>query len=253
MEPRDRMLLEAVIGVIFIVFLVLASVMVVSAYKNPETATKTTIINSYNTNSFNTYPSQTTHSQTAPRVYTTQYTTSSYPSPRYSGSSYYANYPSRTSAKPYLVDRGDYSRVYYTEDSSGYKDTKTYSDDRYLGYDDFGNFRVYSGIVGNRVDNYEVYVRNREYVGGYFKTIFYFKDYYGNVDSESMTHYIPAKEEKSFVLKDISPPRYKYRTWWYEVEPLTKVPTRVYYNDNGRYVRTYSGDSQSETYLYGSN
>lgn len=231
MEPRDRMLLEAVIGVIFVVFLVLASVMVVSAYKNPETATKTTIINSYNTNSFNTYPSQTTHSQTAPSVHATQYATSSdyLSQKRYSSSSYYTNYPSRTSAKPYIVDREDYSRVYYTRDSSEYKDTKSYSDDRYLTYDDSGNFRIYSGIVGNRVDNYEVYVRNREYVGGYFKTIFYFEDYYGNVDSESMTHYIPAGEENRFVLKDISPPRYKYKTWWYDVVPLTKTPTKDYF------------------------
>lgn len=240
MEPRDRMLLEAVIGVIFVVFLVLASVMVVSAYKNPETATKTTIINSYNTNSFNTYPSQkapsqTTHSQTAPRVYTTQYTTSSYPSLKYSDTFYYVNYPSRTSAKPYTVDREDYvdrrdySRVDYTRDSFEYKDTKSYSDDKYLTYDDSGNFRMYSGIVGNRVDNYEVYVRNREYVGGYFKTIFYFEDYYGNVDSESMTHYIPAGEENRFVLKDVSPSRYKYKTWWYDVVPLTKTPTGDYF------------------------
>jgi len=223
MEPRNRMILEAVIGAIFIVILVLASVMVVSAYKNPEGAHKNsgaTIINSYNTNSFNTYPPQTAPSQTTSRVYATQYATSSC--------------PSRT-AKPYIidredyVDRRDYSRVYYTKDSSEYSDNKPCSDDRYLRYDDSGNFRAYKGVVGNRVDDYEVYVRNREYVDGYFKTIFYFEDYYGDVDSESITHYIPAGEEKSFVFKDVSPSRYEYRTWWYDVASLTKTPTTDYF------------------------
>ena len=191
MEPRERMLLEVVAGAVLIIFLVLASVMVVSAYKNPET----TITNSYNT--YNTYPTRTE------LVY----------------------------SKPYFVDRRDY-RDYSRDNDVRY----TKSDDRYLIYDDFGNFRKYKGVVGNRVNSYEVYVTNRDYVGGYFKTVFYFEDYYGNVDSESMTNYIPAREEKRFVLKDVSPSRYDYRRWWYRVTPMTKAPT--------------TSDSQQRNYFY---
>jgi hypothetical protein len=73
-------------------------------------------------------------------------------------------------------------------------------------------------------------VENREYAGGYFKVIFYFEDYYGRRRTESITRYIPAKEERLFLFKDISPEDYEYRAWWYEVESLSKVPTRVYYN-----------------------
>ena len=237
MEPKERMLLEGVLGAVLIAFLVLASIMVVSAYSKPET----TITNSYNTNSFNTYPSQ--PSQTARSAYTTAQKKIVY-------------------SKPYIVDRRDYvvdrrsvdrrdySRVYYIKDDSRYSDTKSYSDDRYLRYDDSENFRTYKGIVGNRVNNYEVYVRNREYTGGYFKTTFYFEDYYGNVDSESMTYYVPAREEKTFVFKDVSPSAYKYRTWRYDVAPLTKVPTKTYYNDDMPYRMMYSDRDQQRTYSY---
>ncbi|HKZ33821.1 MAG TPA: hypothetical protein VJ142_01125, partial [Candidatus Nanoarchaeia archaeon] len=53
-----------------------------------------------------------------------------------------------------------------------------------------------------------------------------------NVDSESMTYYIPAGGEKRFSLKDVSPPRYKYGAWWYNVESLTKIPENVDYDYN---------------------
>ena len=229
MEPKERMLLEGVLGAVLIAFLVLASIMIVSAYSKPET----TITNSYNTNSYNTNSFNTNPSQTARSAYTT------------------TTQKKIVYTKPYIVDRSYPTyKYYYTKDDSGYADTKSYSDERYLRYDDFGNFRIYKGIVGNRVDNYEVYVRNREYTGGYFKTTFYFEDYYGNVDSESMTYYVPAREEKTFVFKDVSPSAYKYRTWRYDVAPITKVPTKTYYNDDMPYRMMYSDISQQRTYSY---
>ena len=242
MESKERMLLEGVLGAVLITFLVLASIMIVSAYRDGEQ--ETTITNSYNTNSYNTNSFNTNPSQTARSAYTT-------------GTQKKIVY-----SKPYIVDRRDYaadrrgagrrdySMVYYIKDDSRYSDTKSYSDDRYLRYDDFGNFRTYSGIVGNRVDNYEVYIRNREYTGGYFETTFYFEDYYGNIDSKSMTYYVPAREEKTFVFRDVSPPDYKYRTWRYDVVPLTKMPTKTYYNDDMPYRMMYSDRSQQRAYSY---
>ncbi len=207
---------EIFAGLALIFLLILLVFFVTGVYGYSYKSSGTTITNSYNTNSFNAYPSQ-----TASLVYTTQYKAPSY--------------ASRKPAKPYVVDRRDYAGVYYPKDSLAYAvprytDTKYYSGDKYLRYDDYGKFKAYPGILGNRVDSYEVYVRNREYAGGYFKTVFYFEDYYGNIDSESTTHYIPAREEKRFVIKDVSPPMYKYRTWWYDVVPLTKTPKKTNYN-----------------------
>jgi len=251
-ESRGRMLLEIVAGAVLVILLVLASVMVVSAYKNPET----TITNSYNTYTYAnpassySYPSMMRYSALSTKPYIVD---------RYYDSYKYDNVKIYYSDRPrnYYIYDDDYDKDYYSGDYD-YYDDRDYrdrydsdyhkKDDRYLSYDDFGNFKTYKGIVGNKVDNYEVYVRNRDYVGGYFKAVFHFEGYYGNVDSESMTHYIPAREEKRFVLKDISPSRYDYRRWWYEVVPLTKVPAKTDYDYDRQYTGTYSGGSQPRTY-----
>ena len=159
---------------------------------------KTTI-----TNSYNTYTIYSTTPQTQRLTYST--------------SDYY---------KPYIIDRGDYARIYYVP--SDFRYAEPY--DRYSRYYEWGRLRTVDGILGNDIHRYEVYVKNREYAGGYFNVKFYFEDYYGRTKSESMTYYIPAREEKLFLFKDISPDEYKYYAWWYKVESSTKVPTRVYYN-----------------------
>ena len=180
-------MIEILIGAVFIALLFLL-VFIVIGSSQP----KTTITNSFNT--YNIY-------STAPQT-------------------------QDVSAKPYVVDRGDYARVYYVPRDFRY--TESY--DRYLRYYEFGKLKESNGIFGNDIHRYEVDVKNREYVGGYFNVKFYFEDYYGRTKTESITHYIPAKEEKLFLFKDISPDEYKYRAWWYEVKSLTKAPTRVYYN-----------------------
>jgi len=187
METNERRMIEILIGVVFIVLLFLIVFLVVGA----SGGEKTTITNSYNT--YNIYPAQ-----------QTQY----------------------VSAKPYIVDRGDYARIYYVP--SDFRYAEPY--DRYSRYYESSRLRTSKGILGNDIHRYEVYVKNREYVGGYFNVKFYFEDYYGRMKSESISHYIPAREEKLFLFKDISPDRYKYSAWWYEVKSSTKVPTRVYYN-----------------------
>jgi hypothetical protein len=192
METNERRIIEILIGAVFIVLLFLIVFLVVGA----SGGEKTTI-----TNSFNTYTIYSTAPQTQP-TYAYSYT------------------------KPYIVDRGDYARIYYVP--SDFRYAEPY--DRYSRYYESSRLRTSKGILGNDIHRYEVYVKNREYVGGYFGVKFYFEDYYGRKKSESITYYIPAREEKLFLFKDISPDRYKYRSWWYEIESLTKAPTRVYYN-----------------------
>ena len=197
METRDRRIIEILIGAAFIVLLLLL-VFVVIGSSQP----KTTITNSFNT--YNIYPApQAQYISVKPYIYT-----------------------DRVSVKPYIIDRGDYAKVYYVPRDFRYAE----SYDRYLRYYEFGRLKESNGIFGNEIHRYEVDVKNREYVGGYFTVRFYFEDYYGRTRTESITHYIPARGEKLFLFKDISPDRYKYRSWWYGVRSLTKAPTRVYYN-----------------------
>jgi hypothetical protein len=198
METRDRRIVEILIGAVFILLLVLVIFLVVGTSQS-----KTTITNSYNTyNIYSTTP-QMQYVSARPYIYT-----------------------DRVYTKPYIIDRGDYARVYYVRDDFRYAEPE----DRYMRYYEEGRFRTSEGIFGNDIDRYEVYVKNREYSGGYFTVRFYFEDYYGRTRSESITHYIPAREEKLFLFKDISPGEYKYRRWWYEVTARNKAPTRVYYN-----------------------
>ena len=156
MEPREKRLLEVVLGSVLVIILILASVMVVSASKGSET--ETTITNSYNTYNYNI---------------------NAIPSRSYVESSY--------NGKPYYIDEtfkdydDDYriNRIYYDDDwneDDGEKEFK--EEERHLRYSDEGNLKVAKGIVGNRINNYEAYVSNKDYVGGYFKVVFYFEDYY---------------------------------------------------------------------------
>ena len=164
MEKEERRPIEILIGIIFVVFLFLVIFFVMNL-----DAKETTITNSYNT--YNIYSTA---------------------QPRY------------VSTKPYIIDREDYTRIYYLQEDS--RDVE--SDEGYLRYYEEARLKAAEGILGNDIDRYEVYVKNREYVGGYFTVIFYFEDYYGKTRSESITHYIPAKEEKLFLFKDISPYEY---------------------------------------------
>lgn len=235
-------IIEIFAGLALIVLLILLIFLVTGvygySYKSYGTAiTNSYSTNSYNPNSFDKYPTQRVPATYASKTPTKKYTYTSY-------------------KKPYIIDRStdrrDYGREYYDRgDLRYYTDDGYYADRRYLRYDDYGNFKAYPGILGNRVDSYEVYVRNREYAGGYFKTVFYFEDYYGNIDSESMTNYIPARGEKRFFIKDVSPSMYKYRTWWYKVKPLTKTPKRTNYNEDASYDTVYYGNRQPKTYYYG--
>ena len=197
MEKNERLTIEILLGLILVVFLVLLIFLVtgVSSYSG------TSVTNSYNT-----------------------YNTQTLPDYRYTSTR-------PTYTKPYIVQDRDYryrdtAMVYYVKDDLRY--TRDY--DRYLRYDGFGEYKRVKGVLGNPINRYNVHVRNRDYIGGYFKVKFHFTDYYGRTSTESITRYISPRKESRFVFKDISRDKYKYYDWWYEVIPQTKAPTRVYYN-----------------------
>ena len=203
---KERMLLEIVLAVIFIAFLVVLSIVVINASEGPKSETETTITNSFNTYNYNAYPLTTRTQRTA------------------------------LTTKPHIIDDfndgfyGDYkrsyargyARVYYSED---FYDNIYDSGKRHLFYDADSRQEISRGLFGNDINRYEVYVRNRDYTGGYFKVVFRFEDNYGNEDSYAIMHYVPAREEKLFLLKDISPSRYEYSSGWYEVDSLSKAKT----------------------------
>jgi hypothetical protein len=192
MEAEQRRIIEILAGAIFIVFLFLLIFIVIGISERGET----TITNSYNT--YNIYPAS-QQTQLVP-------------------------------LKPYVIDREDYLQVYYVPRDFRYADVYAEPYNKYLRYHKWGQLKEVKGVFGNNIYRYEVHLTNREYVGGYFTVKFYFEDYRGRTISESITHYIPARAEKLFLLKDISSGKYKYRAWWYEVKSLTKAPTKVYYN-----------------------
>jgi hypothetical protein len=177
MEYKERFVLEIIAGVIFLAFLVLGSIVIINASEGTEI----TIKDSYNTYNINTEPVMA------------------------SSGSY---------LKPYIVDRGDYARVYYIDDKS----RVTTSDKRYLEYNSRSEYGRVKGIFGNYIDRYDVYVENEAYTGRYFKVTFNFEDYYGKIDEESMTYYIKPMEEKRFTFKDVTPSGYEHKRWWYEVK-----------------------------------
>lgn len=150
--------------------------------------------------------------------------------------------PYSYATKPYIIDRTDSGKPYIIDD-----------DKRYLRYNSWARYEKVDGLFGNSIDKHQVYVKNQDYSGGYFKVVFHFEDYYGKDDSQSMTYYIRPREEKRFVLKDVSPSRYEYKRFWYEVKPLTRTTEKVYYdynNQNRRYMRTYSENYMDRTYSY---
>ena len=105
-----------------------------------------------------------------------------------------------------------------------YKPIKTYTSERYptnyynyLRYTSIGNHERYFGVFGNEINEYKVYVRNREHKGGYFSVKFYLTDYYGKTRTESMTYYLKTHEEKKFVYRNVYNDGKEYKYWRYKV------------------------------------
>ncbi|MFC1710622.1 hypothetical protein ACFLZJ_00475 [Nanoarchaeota archaeon] len=138
----------------------------------------------------------------------------------------------RSNYVTYVYDRDD---LYYDD---YYRDRDKYYDDYdYLRYDADSDHDIREDMFGNRVDDFQVWVENRDHKSGYFTVKFYFTDYYGDKDTESVTHYIKAGDEKKFLYRDIHGDRDKYRRWEFKVTSETERPEYNY--DYDRYGRDY--------------
>jgi len=87
------------------------------------------------------------------------------------------------------------------------------------------NYREYSGqerrkeFLGNYVQEYYVYVLNKERTGRYFTVVFYLEDKNGYEYSESITLYLRSGEKKKFAYRDIQFEKNEIVDWDYEVIP----------------------------------
>jgi len=86
----------------------------------------------------------------------------------------------------------------------------------YLGYE---NQRTREEFLGNYVQEYYVYVLNKEKSGRYFTVVFEFEDKYGYEYSESITHYIKAGEKEKFEYRDIQAEGNEIIDWDYRIIP----------------------------------
>ncbi|MCX6749668.1 MAG: hypothetical protein NTW17_02910 [Candidatus Pacearchaeota archaeon] len=147
--------------------------------------------------------------------------------------------------KPYIVDDRNHAKVYYIEDNS----KEIIPEKRDLQYDSWSEYGKVKGIFGNDIARYDVYVKNKDYTGGYFKVIYYFEDYEDDISTESYNYYIGPREEKRFTFKDVTPSRYDYKKWGYEIKPQTKTSSKAHH-ENNVFCRTSSCRHQAKIYFY---
>ena len=95
---------------------------------------------------------------------------------------------------------------------------------RYLQYSSWSAYEMTYSVLGTPIADYNVYVKNEENLGGYFKVTYYFDDYDGTQESASETYYIGPHQQQKMVYKDVSPSEYKHGGWHYSVVSMTKEP-----------------------------
>ena len=90
----------------------------------------------------------------------------------------------------------------------------------------------------NYIDEYSVYVMNKDNVGKYFQVIFYFWDSSNIDDTESVERYIRAGETKKILLRDVHLERENYEKWSYD----------VFNQDNGFEESLYESNSRATSF-----
>lgn len=189
MENRERVI-ELFLALIFVAILLLAVVFVLTESNNSNQRTVNTISNSYNTNSYNSYVQK----------------------------------PKKI--EPIYLDKTVLRKTYYEKD---YFEKKYYEKERYLDYSSYGKHTQRKDFIGSYVDDFRVYVVNKEFSSGYFKVKFYFEDSSGKKFVETVDHHVRAGEKKEFKFVDVQFEKYKYSDWNYKVIPETKSFDEKYY------------------------
>ncbi len=123
---------------------------------------------------------------------------------------------------------------------------KTYFEKKdYLDYSSYGKHTQRKDFVGSYVDEFNVYVVNKDFRSGYFEVKFYFEDYSGKKFVESIDHYVMAGEKEEFKFFDVQFEKYKYSDWWYKVIPGTKTFDRKDY-----VIKSYNFEKEHYKYIY---
>lgn len=110
-------------------------------------------------------------------------------------------------------------KVVYNYDNSVVYKKIDYKDFDYTSY---GEHSRKKDFIGTYIDEFCVYVRNKEQEGNYFKVKFYFEDFFGKEFDESITKYVKTKEKEEFCFRDVQEEKYKYWDWSYKVFPESK-------------------------------
>ena len=143
-----------------------------------------------------------------------------------------------------------WERTYTTNKNFKHVKSKSFSKTKYLSYSSHGNQEKKKGIFGNDIQKYEVNVKNQDYKEGRFTVKYYFKNRYGKVETTQITHQIGAREEKQFLLKDVTPDKYKRVSWRYEVISHSKKSTNDYYNSDAIFSKNRFHNSPTITYFF---
>ncbi|MEK6833368.1 MAG: hypothetical protein AABY32_04950 [Nanoarchaeota archaeon] len=117
---------------------------------------------------------------------------------------------------------GDYSINYNLIDSTPYLHSTYYKNEEkrfHLTYLEYEGQKTREEFLGNYVQEYYVYILNKERAGRYFTVVFEFEDKNGYEYSESITQYLRAGEKKKFAYRDIQSERNEIVDWDYEVIP----------------------------------
>lgn len=180
---RERVI-EIFLGGIFIILLIIMilSFTIVSASGSKPTTT-TTISNSYNTYNIGTTQ--------------LRYVSDSYDRHEKVPTKYYKT------TKPYYYDDKNYLKHNYIP----------YRDYEYSRY----KYEYSKGIFGNEINEYEIYLQNKEHKAGYYSVKFYLRAHSGDVRVETVTHYLKPYEEKIFKYKNVFDDEYDY-AWNYVVK-----------------------------------
>lgn len=128
---------------------------------------------------------------------------------------------SQTNSQPSSViinsyNTNSYNKITYeTEPSKIYykKTYKTYDDD-YTKYSSHSKKLTETGIFGNKITRYIVYVTNDGSRGKYFSVKFYLENCHSDDETELLTRYIAPDETEKFTYIDISD---KYCDWKYSI------------------------------------
>jgi len=166
------------IGVLLLAFIIIS----IDYKKESPRASTSQIINSYNTYTINNYQvNQVMGYNTINPIVIT---------------------PVKVNCQTRTLDR---TRYHYEEEVN-------YFDYRYYSGQDSRK-----GILGSYVQEYYVYVLNKERTGEYFTVVFELEDKNGYEYSESVTKYIRAGEKERFSYRDIQSERNEIVDWDYRV------------------------------------